>query len=336
MRSFSKMSDDQRDEIDRLSGLVTTWTSKIRREFLAAIRRVADRIDVDHVADLLRQGRAAQALDVVNTALVAEEMAPVAATVTDAVIEAGKDAAAIINEVPALSGGQFVFGITNPATITQLQTYEFGQVKQIADSARKQVAEVIRAGVADGQNPRDTARDVKQFIGLTDRQTRAVLNFRRALSESPGDALLRQLRDKRFDGTVNRAAANGKPLSGEQIDRMVDRYRERYLKFRAETIARTEAIRAVNFGNVTSWRQAIEGGKLAGAAVIKRWIYTPDERTRHAHRTIPFLNPDDVGLDDKFKSELGPIAYPGDPDAVPANVIQCRCALVIRYKGNYG
>lgn len=330
------MSDDQRNEIDRLSGLVTTWTAKIRREFLDAVKRVADRIDVDQVAELLRQGRAAQALDLVNSALVAEEMAPVSATVTDAVIEAGKDAAAIVNEVPALSGGQFVFGITNPATIAQLRDYEFSTIKQIAASTRNQVAEVIRAGVADGQNPKQTAVDIKQFVGLTDRQTRAVLNFRRALSESPGDALMRQLRDKRFDGTVNRAAANGKPLSGEQIDRMVDRYRERYLKFRAETIARTEAIRAVNFGNVTSWRQAIDAGKLPGATVIKRWVYTADSRTRHAHRTIPFLNPDDVGLEDKFKSELGPIAYPGDPDATPANVINCRCALVIRYKGNYG
>jgi hypothetical protein len=104
------------------------------------------------------------------------------------------------------------------------------------------------------------------------------------------------------------------------------------LKYRSETIARTEAIRAVNAGNVQLWKQAAQDGKVDAAGVTKKWIATHDGRTRHAHLTIPMLNPDGVELDQAFKSELGPIRFPGDPDAVAANTINCRCALFMRYR----
>jgi hypothetical protein len=113
---------------------------------------------------------------------------------------------------------------------------------------------------------------------------------------------------------------------------MVARYRDRYLKYRSETIARTEAIRAVNTGNVMAWKQAIADGKIDADAVTKQWVYTADARTRHAHRTIPGLNPKGIGLDAAFQSELGPIRFPGDPDADAANTVNCRCTMIIRYR----
>jgi len=49
-----------------------------------------------------------------------------------------------------------------------------------------------------------------------------------------------------------------------------------------------------------------------------------DNRTRQAHA---LLNGQLADPDEPFHSELGDIMYPGDPDADPANVYNCRCTL---------
>ena len=38
-------------------------------------------------------------------------------------------------------------------------------------------------------------------------------------------------------------------------------------------------------------------------------------------------------IDEPFENSLGEIMYPGDPDADPANVYNCRCTLVTRVLG---
>ena len=43
---------------------------------------------------------------------------------------------------------------------------------------------------------------------------------------------------------------------------MVERYRERYVKYRAEVIGRTEALRAVHAGNYEGYLQAIDEGAI--------------------------------------------------------------------------
>lgn len=332
LRAFEKRSDAQRQEVERLAALTGQWTAKIRRAFVDAVERLSDQIDVDAIAALLRQGRAGQALDAVNAALQASGFEPVALATTDAVIAAGKAAAEAMGEVPGLAGIHFSFGMTNPSTVAALRDYEFGLIAQLNATARASVKQAVIIGVTQGRNPLDTARAVRGAIGLTSTQTQAVANFRRALEQSPADALDRALRDQRYDPTIARAVRQQSTIAPDKIDAMVQRYRARYLKYRSQVIARTESIRAVNKGNVDAWRQAIASGKVAADSVTKRWLYTHDDKTRHAHRTIPMLNPDDPGIDGKFKSELGPIAYPGDPEAKAANTVQCRCAVVLRYK----
>ena len=92
----------------------------------------------------------------------------------------------------------------------------------------------------------------------------------------------------------------------------------------------TESIRAVSAGNHLAWKQAAEDGKVDADAVVRLWVYTHDGKTRPAHIAIPSMNPDGVGLDEAFDSPLGPIMYPGDPDADIANTANCRCAVVYR------
>lgn len=331
-RPVAKMSDRDQREFDRIDTLSTSLANRIRQSFLDAIRGVADKIDLKKIADYLEAGRTTDAIGVVNAQLIADGLVPLSTAITDATVVAGKSAAVAMQDLRALSGLNISFGVVNPQTVAHLRSYEMDKIVGMTQQALAAVRTAITTGVQAGRNPRDVARDVRGAIGLTAQQTQAVANFRAALENQQADALDRALRDKRFDATVARSIRDKAPIPKAKIDAMVDRYRARYLKYRSEVIARTEAITAVNAGNRLAWKQAIADGKIAADQVTRKWAFTHDSRTRHAHMTIPALNPDGVGIDEPFKSELGPILYPGDPNATAANRIQCRCAQIIRFR----
>lgn len=88
--------------------------------------------------------------------------------------------------------------------------------------------------------------------------------------------------------------------------------------------ARTMFTGAQNAGRMEGLHQAQE----LGIKVKKQWMATLDSHTRDAHADLDGQIAD---VDEPFDSELGPIMYPGDPDADPANVWNCRCTLVYVY-----
>jgi len=329
-RTFAKMSADDLAEVERLARQTAQYTAKVRQAFLDAIAKIKDQIDPDELTRLIRvnpQG----AIDYVNVRLSDQGFRPIAGAATEATVQAGIAAARAPLGVP--NEIRFSFGHTNPDVVARLQSNEFRLIRELSDQSRKAVADAIRKGITEGRNPIDVARDVRAHIGLTERQAQAVRNYRQALQDADRSALNRVLRDRRFDPTVRSALGDaGNNLSASQIDSMVARYEARTLKYRAETIARTESTRALNEGNTQTWRQAVADGLLSADQITRRWIYTRDDRTRDAHIAIPGMNPDGVGLDQPFETPLGPLLYPGDPAGTPDNVIQCRCATIIRYK----
>ena len=106
-------------------------------------------------------------------------------------------------------------------------------------------------------------------------------------------------------------------LGAEQA-RMVDRYRDRFLKYRSETIARTEAMRAANLGSYESWRQAIEDSDLFEPEEVKRqWMTAKDDRVRLDHRGAAGQK---VGINEPFM--VG-----GDAVMFPPHQPNCRCTV---------
>ena len=90
--------------------------------------------------------------------------------------------------------------------------------------------------------------------------------------------------------------------------------------------ARTSVTSAECKGRQDSYIRATNDG-----IILKReWIATNDGRTRHSHR---LLDGQIAEVDKPFKSELGDIMYPGDPDAHPSNVYNCRCSMAAVVKG---
>lgn len=316
-------------EIERLLG---GMERSIKQAFLDAIEKLAGEVDTDQIVALLRQGLVGEAINVVNAKLLADGLTPIALATTNAVMAAGQVAAVAASALPDLKGIRIGFDMVNPHTATHLRSYAMDQVRGLTSEALASVKAAVADGVAGGRGPADIARDVRAAIGLTEQQTKAVGNFRRMLENRDKEALTRQLRDKRFDGTVRRAVEEGKALKPDQIDKMVERYQARMLKMRAETISRTEALRALNTGNHLTWLQAVSDGKVSADQIVRRWVVTLDGREREAHRLIPSMNPDGVGLDEPFKSIDGPLLYPGDPSAPARATVNCRCTVLYRIK----
>lgn len=324
--SLEKTTRTEADEINRLLRAYDDLKPGLRRAFLESARRLSNSVDVGELKALLSQHRIDQAISYLGSKLPSTAFQPLANQIAAGAIKSGQLSAQNIGIA------EFQFSQINPKTVDFLRRYEGDLITEMTRKTRETVMQVIRQGITAGQNPLDTARDVKDLIGLTRTQAQAVANYRSALQAGSRDALSRGLRDRRFDSSVARAASDGAPLSREKIDNLVGRYRNRYLRYRAETIARTESIRAVSAGNHLNWQQLVESGKLDADQVVRKWVYTHDEKTRTAHRMIPEMNPDGVGLNDRFDTPLGPLLFPCDPSGQPENTINCRCTVIYRFR----
>lgn len=249
----------------------------------------------------------------------------------DAIRDSGRAAISVVPK-SAIIEETFRFSTTNTLSVEAIRNYELNLIQQVSSETIQAVRNGVHADIISGRNPIDTARNFRENIGLTQRQERAVRNYQRALEELDTAALDRRLRDRRFDGKVSRAIQDGRPLNKKDVDRLTKRYRERYIKYRAEVIARTESLRAVSMGQQEAMNQALQSGAIDGTSLRKYWVTARDERVRNSHSLIPDLNPDGVPVDGSFTTPLGPLRYPRDPMGSAANTIQCRCAVVYRMK----
>lgn len=214
-------------------------------------------------------------------------------------------------------------------------------VTGIENDTRDAVRRTVEAGFAEGRNPRNVALDVigridpatgkrsGGVIGLGTRETTWSQNARSKLLALDETYFDMKLRDKRFDGVVRRAIDEGKPLPASTVDKLVDRYRDNALRHRGETIARTEALAALNRSEYVALKQAIETSDLPESAITRIWDSTRDNRVRPSHSALHGMSVS--GLDEPFISPVtgSRFLYPGDTSlgASGAEVIACRCKL---------
>jgi hypothetical protein len=216
-------------------------------------------------------------------------------------------------------------------------------VTEVVDNTRVMIAQTIQSGLVAGAGPRRTALDIggrmvngtRQggLVGLTSGQAGYVQNMRGELSDpaSMGRYFSRTRRDKRFDGIVRRAIADGKPVAQADIDRMAGRYSDRLLALRGETIARTETLKALNAGRQEALDQLIENpnNDVQAQDVVRAWDSTGDARTRETHAAA---DGQVVAQGEPFTVGGALMMYPGDSSmGAPAEeTINCRCYQDIR------
>src|SRR3954469_23262718 len=207
----------------------------------------------------------------------------------------------------------FEFGRLAPQNIRTAEEWSGRLVREISDDTRATINSTMRDAVREGLGPEETGIRVRDSIGLTAFQARAVANYRRALEQNSPKALLYRLRDRRYD----RSVGGETQIPQSRIDTMVERYRQRYLYHRALTIARYETLFAANAGAISTVR-------ATGRDAVKFWLIAPDELVCERCRSIVELQPEGVPLNDPFKWRQGKKG--GEVDFSPLHTA-CRCTV---------
>lgn len=316
-----KQGDDFDWDQDDIERLLRRLEPRIQAAFINAIIIAQQTNTLDELAELALEGRLFEVLD--DTAGAgAESLADLVNTI---IVESGQ---ATAEAMAAGFNAIISFDQVNQRAVNIMQANRLRLITEFVNEQRLATREALVDGIRRGLNPRAQARVFRGSIGLTGRQQQAVNNFRRLLRTGSAEALTRELRDHRFDPTIRRAVAGDIVLTDAQIERMVGRYRDRFLKFRSEVIARTEALRSVHEGNELMLRQAIANGNIDGETLVRTWHTARDARVRGSHT---FMNGQQRPLGIPFRSGNGnDLRFPGDINAPASDTIQCRCAVSTR------
>ncbi len=165
-------------------------------------------------------------------------------------------------------------------------------IKNISAETEAGVRALIVRSIADGIPVYDAARLIEGMVGLDERRAGALMNYR--------------------EGLINEGLDFGK------VNTLTDRYSEKLLRQRGETIARTEVMGALNAGALESAAQAQAAGLLSKEAV-KEWIATAD-----CCDDCDDLDGEQVPLDEDFPDDGG--------DGPPLHP-NCRCSVAVTDAG---
>lgn len=308
-----------KDPIARIEKLLAQSEREFQREFLSMVQAMRDEISLARLTRFLERGQIDQALSLLEAA--AKKLGIVW---TRGFVRAGESTAAHINRyVPVID---FSFDQTNYSAVEAMRMNRLRLIRGFTDQQRLTTRQALAAGIEQGLNPREQARLFRDSIGLTPYQERVVRNYRRQLEEADVGALERELRDRRYDGSVRRAI-DGAKIPKAQVDRMVEAYRRRMVNLRAETIARTESLRAVHQGVQNTYQQAVDEGVLQAQELVRTWNTASDSRVRDSHSS---MDGQKRAFNEPFVSGNGSrLMYPTDPSGPAEDTINCRCVVAV-------
>jgi hypothetical protein len=212
-------------------------------------------------------------------------------------VAAFAQAAAQGAEVP-VGRARMAFGEADPALGWVARTLTADLVQQVGDETRTAIRETLARVLTDPTRGRLTPADLKPLIGLTSRDARAV--------------------DRLRAETLARALEAGLPpaRAQAQADQVAAQAARRYLRARAQLIARTETIRAQELTRHLTWDRLQREGALPLDLHVQ-WLVADTPTVCEVCRP---LDGETVPLGGKF--EPGGFAH---PPAHPA----CRCVTTL-------
>jgi len=118
------------------------------------------------------------------------------------------------------------FDVLNVSAVKAVNKFCSKLVTEVTNNTKKGINTYVKHGIKEGHSMSRIARDLRPLVGLTQKQTQAVINYRKMLTVT-------------------------KPhWTPTQIDKAVMRYTNKTHRRRMQTIARTETARAQNIGYV--------------------------------------------------------------------------------------
>jgi hypothetical protein len=142
------------------------------------------------------------------------------------------------------------FDATNPRVERWIDKNTARLVTLVTDETKAAIKDAVRDAMREERAPIEVFRRIKAVIGLNQRQGKALENYR--------------------SGLIKAGAAKSR------VTELVNTYREQQLKYRANMIAGTEMMAAINQGHIEGQRQAVDEGFVKGKA-MKQWITAPED-----------------------------------------------------------
>lgn len=310
-----------------IRNLIRNMEPKLRKAFLDAINRVRGSIRIGELERLIASGNIPAIIRYLQ--LDPSDFGGFAALQQEIFNAAGLAYAGHIK----IRGANVRFGwdMRNALAQSAAETISSKFITRETEAAKQAVRVYLAEAFSAGRGPRDIALDIAGrvvqgrrqggVVGLAEHQAQWVANFRHYLETGNPRALQMTLRDKRFDAAIRRG-----DLTKEQIDRFVARYSDRLLKYRADTIARTEMGFAVEQANSVSFQQAIEKAGVPVEFTYREWIHIPGKLQRDGHAA---LHKERRYGNDTFTSRVGnhtaEMLYPHQEGVGAAHVVNCRC-----------
>lgn len=229
--------------------------SQMRDSFLQAVEASLRLVDQDELVRLLVRGNQREIALFVER-LLAEGFVPTSAKYVQAMQAAATAAGASVAGVGVGIAGLTGLQRLDPRVLDFVRREGGARITGIGLDAIRAVQEVVAQGVRDGAGAAKIGRDVRGSIGLL---------------PSHGKALAR------YRGEMEAKVKRGE-MRTETAERNVEVYRKRLLAYRADMIARTEAMNAAHGGLVEGWLANMEAGFLDPGALME-WVVTEDDRT---------------------------------------------------------
>jgi hypothetical protein len=136
--------------------------------------------------------------------------------------------------------------LERPDTQQAIREADLRRIQGITTEGEAALREAISRGIANGTHPTKLAREIRDMIGLTRQQAEQVERYRTRLE--------------------------GEGRKPDQVDRMVAKFAAKKLRQRAETIARTEVMRAQSEGRRLQWARLVAEGTLNPAEWEREWV----------------------------------------------------------------
>jgi len=212
----------------------------IRRAMLDALEALQR--SVPNLEDLIASGNIKSVVDAVKGAGIPRSLMNALTDATATAAIGGAEAA----------GFEIGFNLPNARAVEWAAAHAGEQITLVTQATKAVVQEIVEDALLRGIHPRVAARQIKNVVPLLPQHQKSVTRL--------------------FNSSIDAG------VTVSHAEKIAARKSKKLLKYRAEMIARTEAIRASNMGQQLVWQQAIDLDLLP-QGVKKIWLATGDDRT---------------------------------------------------------
>lgn len=294
----------------RLLVLVDRATPRETRRTQAALEKARDLASLEEIETALREVKGGKLsfaeVDPVFEALMAQiyeaarvqEMGvamreSIFATLSTAITRTGPLATA---ELAVLIDGRLNWPTFQARAIRWARTSAAEKVVEITEALRGSLRDLVAQGFTEDLPLPQLAREIRDIIPANSQMSRALGNYRDDVEK----AIL--------DGTITRRRGN----------QLVEIYRKRQVRYRANTISTTELVEGTNATQTNIWEQAVEQKVFGAEDWVQEWIGIL--RDGRICKWCHALHGQRRKIGEDFEDPITGLKLPG-----PTRHVKCRC-----------